>query len=60
MKRKPFFANYVNTYVERDVRQLLNIFAARYQDVCANPTVAYAGGESFTFKGVSVVPFHQL
>ena len=38
----------------------LQKFADRYSDVCANPIVAYAGDESFTFKGVSVVPFHQL
>ena len=38
----------------------LQKFADRYSDACANPTVAYAGDESFTFKGVSVVPFHQL
>ena len=38
----------------------LGKFTARYQDVCANPTVAYTGAESFTFKGVSVVPFHLI
>ena len=35
----------------------LEKFAERYSDKCASPTVVYGGTETFTYKGVSVVPF---
>ena len=38
----------------------LSIFAERYSDVCGQPSVVYAGSESFTFKGVSFKPFHSV
>ena len=37
----------------------LSVFAERYSDVCEQPSVVYAGSESFTFKGVSFKPFHS-
>ena len=37
----------------------LSLFAERYSDVCGQPSVVYAGSESFTFKGVSFRPFHS-
>ena len=36
----------------------LSIFAERYSDKCITPSVLYGGSESFTYKGVSVAPFH--
>ena len=37
----------------------LSVFAERYSDVCGEPSVVYAGSESFTYKGVSILPFHS-
>ena len=44
MNRARFFANYIDTYVER------------YPDRCRAPAVVYAGKERFVYKGTDVRP----